>query len=351
MRRSVSALTVVFVAVPGCKTGPPPPVESLQVLSETYVIDRKYQSMQGPSSTVELTVLPGEEPELVWITGFRAEAVEPDGATRVPPEFLCHSNLSYDAARHRELFGWSKRTANRLFTLSQGQSGVDLPEGFGIPVMSNEMLTLTTQVLNHNVPDTLMHVRVRVTLDYVRDRNLAQPFKPLYMKAANALVSLDGENAAYGAAHAMHGGGSSEGTAASGRVIRDRLGREFAGHWIVPPGRQENKTLVTNWMNLPGDATAHYIAVHVHPFAESLTLTDLTAGETVFASTMTGFPDRIGLQQVTSFAGAKGIDLPAAHEYQLTSVYDNTSGEMQEAMAVMYMYLLDEKFTKPDFQR
>ena len=46
----------------------------------------------------------------------------------------------------------------------------------------------------------------------------------------------------------------------------------FSGHWVVPPGRQENRTLVTEWLNLRFDTTVHYIAVHLHPFAESLEL-------------------------------------------------------------------------------
>ena len=33
------------------------------------------------------------------------------------------------------------------------------------------------------------------------------------------------------------------------------------------------------------------------------------------------------------------------------SVYDNTSGEPQDSMAVMYLYLLDHHFQRPELDR
>ena len=48
-------------------------------------------------------------------------------------------------------------------------------------------------------------------------------------------------------------------------------------------------------------------------------------------------------------AGAGQADLAyARHQYQLTSYYDNTSDHDVDSMAVMYMYLRDKKFVKPD---
>lgn len=42
-------------------------------------------------------------------------------------------------------------TASRLFSLDQGSLRVVLPEGFGIPLMSDQLVSFNTQVLNHNV--------------------------------------------------------------------------------------------------------------------------------------------------------------------------------------------------------
>ena len=35
------------------------------------------------------------------------------------------------------------------------------------------------------------------------------------------------------------------------------------------------------------------------------------------------------------------------YEFELVSVYDNTSGETQDAMAVMFLYMHDPEFRKP----
>ena len=332
----------VFAA---CAASEERPVRKLEVLSEVYTIDRIYQSMQGPSATVQIQLPAERDPELLWITGYRATVVEPDGRTPVPPEFMCHSNLAFDSRRHARLFGWTKLPPNRLFTVSQGQSEIRLPRGFGIPVRTDEGLALTTQVLNHNAPDTTLDVRVKVTIEYVRQRDLDAPLRPLYLKAANALVRLDASRGGYGVSPGHHdaGEGAEHGRAASDRVIEDPYGREFAGHWTIPPGRQENTTDVTQWMNLSADEVVHFIAVHVHPFARALVLEDVTAGRTLFRSEMTGYPDRIGLERVTSFADTAGIVLARDHRYELRSEYENTSGQSQEAMAVMYMYLFDRE--------
>ena len=63
---------------------------------------------------------------------------------------MCHSNVDLDMARHRQIFGWQKFPSRRLFTLSEGQTEVKLPDGFGIPLRSDEPLSVTAQVLNHN---------------------------------------------------------------------------------------------------------------------------------------------------------------------------------------------------------
>jgi hypothetical protein len=44
------------------------------------------------------------------------------------------------------------------------------------------------------------------------------------------------------------------------------------------------RSKVTRWMNVPFDTSAHFIAAHLHPFAESLQLRDLTEDKVVFTS-------------------------------------------------------------------
>ena len=42
-----------------------------------------------------------------------------------------------------------------------------------------------------------------------------------------------------------------------------------------------------------------------------------------------------------------GIPVYADHQYELVSVYENTSAEEQDSMAVMYLYLDDRHFHRP----
>jgi hypothetical protein len=92
-------------------------------------------------------------------------------------------------------------------------------------------------------------------------------------------------------------------------------------------------------MRLPYDTRAHVIATHMHPFGEYLELRDLTTGESVYRSDITQMKGQIGLERVTIYSSEEGIPLYKDHEYELVSVYNNTSVVDQDAMAGMSLYL------------
>ncbi len=329
-----------------------PDVRSVDVLSRTYLIDRKYKSMLGPESTQTVFLSQAVPPELLWVTGFRAVVVGPDSTTPASQEFMCHSNLDLNMNLHRRLFGLARDLPSRIFTLSQGQQEVRFPEGFGMPVMSSEPFRLTTQVLNHNLENPNLQVRHKVTIDFIRDADLQRPLQPLFQLGATGMVLVDGKDPYFGILDPnaqAHGPGCLLGTSAqqTGYLITDDQGRRFSGHWRVAPGRQENHTNITRNLKLPFDTTVHYIAVHLHPFAVSLELRDLTAGTTLYRSQVKASEGKIGIDRVDYFSSAQGLPLYKDHEYEMVSVYENTSAEDQDSMAVMYMYLLDKEFRKP----
>lgn len=342
-RLAAALLAAVFLHAPAW-------AEEVTVVSDVYTVDRLYRSMMGPYSTVTVDLGEGSpEPELLWIRGYKAVMVGADGETAMPQDFMCHSNLDLaDVTAHAERMGQRAIMNGRLFTLSQGQFEIRFPEGFGIPLMSDEVLHLTTQVLNLNdASGKPVQVRHKVSLDYVRDRDLEAPLKPLLSGSAYGLASLGGDDPYFGMEMPdpnKHGPGCLAAPAASDHTYRDHRGRQFTGHWVVPPGRQENRTLVTRLMDLPYDTTVHCIAVHLHPFAESLELRDLTTGETIFKSRARNFEGRIGLQHVDSLSSVEGIPLYQDHDYEIVSVYDNPTQQPQDSMAVMYLYLLDQDY-------
>ena len=111
------------------------PTHSVSFDSKSYTIDRIYRSMKGPMGVQSIHLHESEQPELLWITGYRAEIADPKTGGPRSEEFMCHSNLNFDDfALHQKLFGWKNRGRKRLFTLSQGQMDVRFPKGFGVPV-------------------------------------------------------------------------------------------------------------------------------------------------------------------------------------------------------------------------
>jgi hypothetical protein len=354
-RRSLGALAVAVFAA----CGAPAPERPRAQRSRTFVtrpfrIDRIIRSMEGPFAYERVTLVEGGAPEILWVTGYRAEVVGADGAAGVSQEFMCHNNLSFDAERHRTRFGWTKPVrTQRLFTLSQGQFSIELPKGFGIPVMSDESLTLETQVLNHNLERPDISVRHRTTVDFVRDADLETPLKPLFPAGAFVMALLEGgEHAVFGhdepsptQAHASCLPGLRPAHAQGPMMpdYTDRHGKKFIGHWVVKPGREVRHTLVTDLLKIPFDTTIHFVAVHLHPFAESLELRDLTTGRTLFKSLARGPAEGIGLEHVDYYASADGIPVHRDHEYEMVSVYDNPTATDQDAMASMFFYLLDKE--------
>jgi hypothetical protein len=327
-----------------------------QVLSPVYTIDRKYRSEEGPWTTEKVRLEESSTRELLWITGIRTEMVGPDGATPTLPEFMCHVSLNFEnVEKHRSDFGWGNQGIARILALSQGQLEARFPAGFGIPLFSDEGLTLTTKVLNHNRPDEHFQVRHLVTIEFVRDADRRSPMKALRNIVGHVLVPLQpSESSGMGAmhhhGHAEDGDDDEAGTAAPTMVagiLKNSSGRQFVGHWVVKPGREVRKKNVTETLQIPFDTTLHYAGVHMHPFAESLELRDLTTGKSLIKVFARPLAKGIGLEHVDSFSSEKGIPIYKDHQYQMVSVYNNTTSVDQDSMAVMFLFLLDPQFRKP----
>jgi hypothetical protein len=345
-----TAITLVWSSVGASESK----VQTIEFLSQGYKVDKIYKSMEGPSSKSVVFISADTTPELVWITGYRTTVVAEDGETPVSQQFLCHNNLDLRPHDRNSIISRRSSASSRLFTLSQGVFSIEFPEGFGIPVMSNQALDLTTQVLNHNIKDVNIVVKHKVEVDYVSDRDANLEMTALMPVNAFVMATLDGTTAHYGvkepdkiqqAASCLPG--THAGNNQRANIFKDLQGQEFSGHWVVPMGKETRRTLVTKVMNIPFNTKIHNVAVHVHPFSKSLELRDLTTGKEIFKSTMQAPEDGIGLSHVEGFNSADGIPVYMDHDYELISIYDNHSGELQDAMATMQLYIEDKEFVKP----
>ncbi len=352
-----------------------PPELSKQFVSPVYTIDKIYHSMEGPSSMQRIYLGdPDATAELLWVTGIRTEMMDADGTTPQLPELMCHVNVDLDPSRHQALFGFQRPTAARLMTLSQGMLSAKVPPGFGFPLSSNEPLLLFTQVLNLNIEHPAnIRVRHRVTIDYIRARDLTTPIKPLFNVGASGMVQLEDNPLALThsmmsmstppAAGVTTSAGHNDTTmnptmscligarapqASSGSAdYVDPSGRKMTGHWIVPPGKQVNHSDISWFMNLKFDTRLHYAAVHLHPFATSLEMRDMTTGKTVFLAKAQNPSSGIGLTKVDEFSSADGILLQHEHKYSLISTYDNTTHGNVDSMASIFLGLEDPELKVP----
>jgi len=334
-----------------------------QVLSDVYSIVKKYKSMEGPSGAQTIYLEDRTEPELLWLTAIKTEVVGADGKTLMSPELMCHMNVDIDPPKHKALFNLKRWPASRLMTISQGMRvpgggfAARLPEGFGFPIASNEPLYVMTQVLNHNIehPKNL-NVRHRVTFEYVRDRDLKKPMIPLFNLPVSGMVQISDNPLAMPAMSmdpAQHSGASclvgQRAPNAMGMASDyvDPKGRHMTGHWVVPPGKQVNSSDATWFMNLPYDSKLHYGAVHLHPFAQSLTLRDSTTGTDVFKAQTVNPKKGVGLDRVDAFVSLEGVTMYKDHKYEIVSVYDNPTKQNADSMASMFLALDDPEFVAP----
>ena len=343
------------------------PVRQYQFLSDVYTIEKQYRSMEGPASMKKIHLLDGP-PELLWITGVKTEMVTADGETPQLPELMCHVNVDLDPQRHAALLGLRRSVAARLITLSQGMTDTRVPEGFGFPIASNEPLLVYTQVLNHNIKEPAgMQVRHRLTFEFIRDRDLKKPLKPLMNLGASGTVILNENPLALAfdtkaaATTAVEGPQQATGghpasclmlprapnATGMGSDYVDPNGRKVTGHWVVPPGRQVNHSDVTWFMALPFDAKLHYAAVHLHPFAESITLRDITKDKTIFTAKTKNPEGKVGLDHVDTFISTEGVQLYKDHQYEVISVYNNTTDQTHDSMASIFFGFADREFVKP----
>jgi len=184
----------------------------------------------------------------------------------------------------------------------------------------------------------------------VRDKDLKAPMTPVYMISGLIQVSLSGDDAYYETLDpttVQEEASCAPGHTASDKTLkRDSQGQRFTYHWVLPPGREERHTLISPQLRLQYDTTVHYAFIHMHPFGESLTLKDLTDDKVLFTGRLE-LDENGGIKKASHYASAEGFPLYKDHEYDLISVYDNTSGEMQDAMAILYLYAVDKGFSRP----
>ena len=332
-------------------------VHTHETKSANLTIDTILRSMQGPLNIKEVTFKEDAE-KLVWLVGYESAISDAVTGTRLPDAFMCHNNLNI---RIKSKFPWMVRTqgtSTRLFTLTEGQTAPQLPKGFGIPIPADQPMNMISQVLNHNNPEVDLQVTHDVQIHYVKQSDLTAPLVPLYQQGVFILRQESGPTGDHGlptscADHYHKNKGKR--TKQGGHTCEmqyddenfnpyaDRFGRSFTSHWAIPLGRQILTTNVTRLMNLQFDTRVHYIGVHMHPFAHSLELRDITTDSSLFTAHIQNSKEVIGIEHIDHYSSEEGFAVFKDHQYEIVSTYECTDSiNVHTAMAVMFLYFRDK---------
>ncbi len=284
-------------------------------------VDRKYPSMTGPSKTGLVTIGADEKSKNIWIKSFRVD-VEGENGESVSSEYLCHSWV---------VLGKPQLGDQRLMTVSQGLEEMKFPQGFAIKAENAaNNASILAQALNNN-DDINKNLSYKLTVHYLSDAD-AQKYalKPLRTVTV-AVMAKDTDTAPANSGDIC--------TTQDGMLEPMPAGMSSLVHFNVPPGRHEYKSPVERTNPIYMGGTIHYIKLHLHPYGESVTLTDKTAGTTVWHGKTLKDANKAVLTDADFYSGIEGIKIDPAHEYEITTVYNNTSNAVTDAMAVLRLYV------------
>jgi len=323
----------------------------LTLVSDPYRLDKIYHSMEGPMSIQSgIRLATAEKSKVQWITGLETQVVDATEQKPISQEFFCHSNLTFGEHgltpdQHNEELGGKTHLDWRLFTLVPGRLAIDLPPGFGVPIPKDAALDYLTMSLNLNARDRVVNVRMRTKVHTIAGDEPGAPTKALFRRALYVMQrrsqAADTGHSCMANARTQHiGAGCAEVSKAN--LTAGKPGEDLMNQWSVPPGRHVYTMEITPQLNLPFDTTIHYATIHVHPFARGMELRDLTTGITVFRLNSQDWPDRIGVAHVDEFKSVDGVRIFRDHRYELSAEYDNTSASNADAMAILYLYLLEQ---------
>lgn len=313
-------------------------VNTYKMISPDFYIDGIYTSMEGPKATnyVQLTT----DSTLVWITSFMVKALDSKSKKNISNDFICHTNVDFNDVNYYTGLGLNDRIGKqypRMTSLSHGLEQFKLPDGYGIPMKGNDYLMVTTQSLNHNITEIRQLIKHEVSISYSKEKTIKplmsrtvyiqlpydknDPFKEPLDPASNQCIPVETKNHSY----------------------TDANGTSLSGHWVIPKGKKTYSSSINKQLHIKDSLRLHAAAVHVHPFATSITLYDVTDKKIIFRSNVINHTSSIGLTTIDALSSEEGIWLFANHDYELTMDVNNTSDREQDMMGSMFLFFYDSE--------
>lgn len=310
-----------------------------KMISPTFYIDGIYKSMEGPKSSNYIQL--SQDSTLLWLTGFHVKALDSKTKKQVSNDFICHTNIDFNDVKYFSNFNLNERIGiyyPRLTSLSHGLENFTFPKGYGIPMKGNDLLYITTESLNHNITDADFCIKHEVTVDYTKkNRNIkpllsrtafimlpynkSDPYKSPLDPGKEYCIPVETKNHSY--------------DYGDGNVL--------SGHWVIPIGKNTYHSSIDEQLQIKDSLRLHAAAVHVHPFATSLTLFDKTTKTEIFKSKIRNHSNKIGLSNINSFSSESGVWMFKNHEYELVLEVNNTTNSNQDMMGSMFLFFYDKE--------
>ncbi len=314
---------------------------STSFITPTFVVDNIYKSMEGPKSMSAFQLNPNKS-ELVWLSSFKTIALSTNERDTLSNDYICHSNVNYYDGEHFGKWNLNHRIGEqypRLTSISNGVESYSFPEGYGFPVFTDENLFLISQSLNHNIKNKVFSVKHKMVLGYKPN---SKSMKPLKSKTLFVALPIEEDNIFQDNQKDMNPNACLP-VDTKNHVYLNEDGNTISGHWYIFPGKKTYQSDVTKQLALTDSISMHQIVVHLHPFAEELSLKDVTTDNILFTSKAINHKNKIGLAKADSFSSSKGVMLYPNHKYQMILTVNNTSEKRQDMMASMFVFLYDKE--------
>ena len=309
-----------------------------KMISPDFYIDGIYKSMEGPKASKYVQL--SQDTTLLWIKGFEVKALDSKTGNRVSNDFICHTNIDFNDVKYYGNFNLNDRIGKqypRLTSLSHGLENFSFPEGYGVPMKGNDLLYVTTQALNHNIPDENRLIKHEVDIVFSKNKNTNplmsrtvfiqlpydkyDPYKSPTDPGKDFCIPVETKNHSY----------------------KDGKGNVLSGHWVIPVGKNRYRSMINDQLQIQDSLRLHAAAIHVHPFATAITLFDKTTHSAVFTSRITNHKNKIGLSNIEPFSSETGIWLYKNHDYELVLEVNNTSKVSQDMMGSMFLFFYDKE--------
>jgi hypothetical protein len=310
-----------------------------KMISPTFYIDGIYKSMEGPKSSNYIQL--SQDSTLLWITGFHVKALDSKTRKRISNDFICHTNIDFNDVKYFSNFHLEGRIGKqypRMTSLSHGLENFSFPKGYGVPMKGNDLLYITTESLNHNLPNASFFIKHEVAIDYLQQATAmkplmcrtvfvmlpydkADPFKSPTDPGKDYCIPVETKNHSYDLGQ----------------------GKVMSGHWVIPVGKHTYRSSIDSMLQITDSLRLHAAATHVHPFSTSLTVFDKTAKKALFTCHITNHEKSIGISKIDAFSSETGVWMYADHHYEMIEEVNNTTTVEQDMMGSMFLFFYDQE--------